>query len=357
MNLLVITAMVVLDCTEGECTLGNGGRRYQTADLEEANALRMLELHVRTHEPGRREQQVGVDVVARVKPETVPRPKLSKGISEDKYVYFDRQWTRYKRSQLAGIRDEMTIRDQLLACCNEDLMQDLENTFGTQLDRKSEVELMADMRKLAVVAQNNLVNVVRLRSLEQDRDESGRSFLARLKGLGAVCKLSVKCSCVPSTSVSYADEEILHCFVKGLADEDIRRRVLGKVEEMDLETTVRFVEAEESGKKANVFLDRGTADVEVVSGYKKSQREQTLASGVKPNSAGSEEPECWFCNKRGHGLKPNFEKKKTDCPAFDKTCKVCGLVGHFAKTKACAKKDVKVEKVVLMQHETTVDKK
>ena len=93
---LVIAAMVVLDCTEAECTLGNGGRRYQTAYLEEANALRMLEFHLRTHEPGRREQ-VGVDVVARVKPETVPRPKLSKGISEDKYVYFDRQWTRYKR--------------------------------------------------------------------------------------------------------------------------------------------------------------------------------------------------------------------------------------------------------------------
>ena len=91
MNLLAIAAMVVLDCTEGECTLGNGGRRYQTADLEEANALRMLEFHLRTHEPGRREQQVGVDVVARVKPETVPRPKLSKEISEDKYVYFDRQ--------------------------------------------------------------------------------------------------------------------------------------------------------------------------------------------------------------------------------------------------------------------------
>ena len=113
-------------------------------------------------------------------------------------------------------------------------MQDLENMFGAQLDQKSELELMADMRRLAVVAQNNLVNIVRLRSLEQDRDESGRSFLARLRGLGAVCRLSVNCSCVPSTSVSYADEEILRCFVKGLADDNIRRRVLGQREEMDL---------------------------------------------------------------------------------------------------------------------------
>ena len=94
--------MVVLDCTADECTRGVGGGRWQTGDLEAAIAIRMLEFHLRNHEPGRREQ-VGVDVVARVKPETVPRPKLSKGISEDKYVFFDRQWTRYKRSQLAGI--------------------------------------------------------------------------------------------------------------------------------------------------------------------------------------------------------------------------------------------------------------
>ena len=77
---LVIAAMVVLDCTADECTRGVGGRRYQTGDLEEANAIRMLEFHLRNHEPGRQEQ-VSADVVARVKPETVPRPKLSKRTS------------------------------------------------------------------------------------------------------------------------------------------------------------------------------------------------------------------------------------------------------------------------------------
>ena len=57
-----------------------------------------------------------------------------------------------------------------------------------------------------MVAQNNLVNIVRLRlrSLVQDRDEPIRSYLARLKGVSAsaVCKLTLQCSCNPSTSVS-----------------------------------------------------------------------------------------------------------------------------------------------------------
>ena len=157
-------------------------------------------------------------------------------------------------------------------------MEDLENIFGAQLDQKSEVELIADIRRLAVGAHNNLVNILRLRSLEQDRDESGRSFLVRLKGLGAGCKFSVECSCEPSTSVSFADKEILHCFVKGLADKDIREQVLGMVEEMDLETTVKYVEAKESVKKADVFLDRGAVPVEDVTDYKKNQREQTVVS-------------------------------------------------------------------------------
>ena len=102
-------APVVLDCPAAECKLGDGGARYRTPQLEEDNAMRMLELHARNHEPQVQRQQDDAGYVARVKPETVPRPKLKKGISEDKYVHFDRQWARYKRSQLAGVREEAMI--------------------------------------------------------------------------------------------------------------------------------------------------------------------------------------------------------------------------------------------------------
>ena len=46
------------------------------------------------------------------------------------------------------------------------------------------------------------------------------------------------CSCDPQTSVSYSNKNILHCIVKGVVDEDIRRQILGVVEEMDLDATV-----------------------------------------------------------------------------------------------------------------------
>ena len=90
------------------------------------------------------------------------------------------------------------------------------------------------MHKLAVVAQNHLVNIVRLRSLVQDRHEY-QIIPGEIQG-GPDGALTMNCSCMPSTSVSFADKEILHCLVKGLVDEDIRKKVLGVVEEMTWKT-------------------------------------------------------------------------------------------------------------------------
>ena len=100
--------------------------------------------------------------------------------------------------------NEEMIRDQLLSCCTDELSEELGNLYGEQLDTKTEEQLLGDMRRLAVVAQNNLVNIVRLRSQVQDRDEPIRSYLARLKGIAAVCKLTLQCSCDPPTTVFYA---------------------------------------------------------------------------------------------------------------------------------------------------------
>ena len=239
---------VELECPVVGCTLGENGGRYKTPPVPEALQLQLLMMHNQNHV-----QAQGVAVEhetggARVgcKAEKVPRPVLKKGQSEDKFLHFSRQWVRYKRA--SNLVDAQQIRDQLLACCSEDLIEELNNLHGDQLDTKSEEQLLSEMRTLAIVAQNHLVNIVRVRSLVQDRDEPIRSYLARLKGVAAVCKLTLQCSCDPPTTVSYADKEILHCLVKGLADDDIRRQVLGVVEEMDLDTTVKFIEAKESGR-------------------------------------------------------------------------------------------------------------
>ena len=230
------------------------GCEFVTSPMEPTMAMQRLALHDKqAHSVAQviPQQQPQFDLV-KAKPDKVRRPELKKGISEDKFLHYQRQWVRYKRA--TGLVDGETIRDQLLSSCSEELAEDMENLYGEQLDRKTESELLSKMHQLAVVAQNHLVNVVRLRSMVQDNDESIRSYYARLKGAANVCNLTVSCTCPTASTVSYADQEILHCLVKGLADEGIRRQVLGVVDVMDLDITVKFIEAKEPGRKTGLGL-------------------------------------------------------------------------------------------------------
>ena len=51
---------------------------------------------------------------------------------------------------------------------------------------------------------------------------------------------------------------------------------------MDLVTTVRFVEAKESGRKARVFLDSSEAGLNKVTSYGQAQKQDLVDTGVKP---------------------------------------------------------------------------
>ena len=158
-----MTDLIEFECPFGDCDFGAAGTKYKTPKTDHDKAMRMLELHAKSHDQVRgaeqRRQEPGEGCFT--KPEKTRRPSLQKGISEDKYLTFQRQWARYKKS--TGMQDEAMIRAQLLACCSEELGDELDNFHGAQLDQKNEAGLMAEMRKLAVVTQNNLVNIMRLR--------------------------------------------------------------------------------------------------------------------------------------------------------------------------------------------------
>ena len=117
--------------------------------------------------------------------------------------------------------------------------------------------------------------------------------------------------------------------MKGVADEDIRRQVLGVVEVMDLDTTVKFIEAKESGRKAGAFLDSSGAGLNKMTTFKQVQKHNLLDTEVKSEDP-KEEVRCKYCNRKGHGATPGLNVKKEKCPAFDKTCNKCGGLGHFA---------------------------
>ena len=102
--------------------------------------------------------------------------------------------TRQKRGTNSGQHATRTSEKNLFNC------------LGSKLKTLTEQEMMDEIKKLAVLAQNNLVKMVQFFELSQDREEPIRAFFARLKAAASACKLTVQCTAVNCTKrVSYSD--------------------------------------------------------------------------------------------------------------------------------------------------------
>ena len=115
------------------------------------------------------------------KPDRLPRPTVGEGASQSDWVYFKDNWIRYKRSTCL---DGQKAIDQLWACCSDELAHAVYDS-GTDSDC-TELALLLAMEKLAVRAQNKLVNVVTFLGMSQDREEPAGGFAARLGGQWAI---------------------------------------------------------------------------------------------------------------------------------------------------------------------------
>ena len=228
----------------------------------------------------------------------------------------------YKRSaELTELED---IRDQLTSCCYEELYYDLLRSLGSTLHTMSEDSLAKEMKRLAVPHHSNLVNIVALRFITQEREERVRSFVARIRGLASVCELSIKCTkdgC--DKKVSYAEQEILNTLVKGIYETETREEVLSKDPHMDLAATILFIEAREAGKRSAGVLSGSTP----ASGQ--ANKTALVTEDRVQDTARGES--CRYCGRNGHGRSPNGNIRKKSCPAWDKECSKCSKKGHFKK--------------------------
>ena len=327
---------------------------FVSSEAEPAVAIQLLQLHDK-HEHALVQQppQVGGQAAGQAKPraEKVPRPQIKLGVSQDEFSYFQDEWTSYKRS--CGITDETETRDQLRAACNEDLRRNLFNCLGSKLKTLTEQQMMDEIKKLAVLAQNNLVKMVQFFALSQDREEPIRAFFARLKAGASACELSVQCTAVACTEkVSYADKMILHALVRGIVDEEIRENVLAKSEELGLEETVKFVEAKETGRRSTVELGTSTLANTAVSKITTYKREQKSGVITKPKEILERGVQCKYC-KTGHNVNDANYSREEECPAWNNKCHNCQRLGHF--TRACTAGKPKVSSITQSQKEEQFD--
>ena len=101
---------------------------------------------------------------------------------EESWSYFIRRWEDYKL--LASINNE-SLNLNLRYCLPEEVGKALFSRYGDAITQQTESDLLANVKKMVVTAKNVLTNVVELRQVKQEMEQSVESFLAKLK-VGAV---------------------------------------------------------------------------------------------------------------------------------------------------------------------------
>ena len=166
------------------------------------------------------------------------------GIYEDNWVTFTREWDIFKA---ATTIPAAAVPVYLLSCCDQDLKTDVHKEDPT-IHTKMEAEVLATIKKLAVAAVAKSVQQTELLSLSQEHGERIRVFAAHVKGKAQTCGFSQTCSRVGcNTVVDYCPAIVKLVFLSGLADEDIKREVLGTddMDNMDLVTTIGLIKTKE----------------------------------------------------------------------------------------------------------------
>ena len=301
-------------CPFPECT-------YETEEVTDALAAVLLSVHssgvhvtpgtVNTINPN-----------SNTKLERVRRPTISAAGSSEDWSYFLTRWGDYVAATNVTGKEKVI---QLLECCDEQLRKDLTRNAGGSLTDKTADEVMAAIKKLAVREENAMVARVQLHNMRQDRDETIRSFGARLRGQAGVCKFLVTCpGC--NIEVNYTENVLRDVLTRGLADSEIQLDLLGeRNQDMSLEEVFQFIEAKEAGKRSAGRLSQSHSTDAAQSQYRRAKNDE-----VKQRKDGDANELCSYCNKRGHGKSAPTRIRRHDCPAYGTICDKCGRQNHFA---------------------------
>ena len=284
------------------------GCEYATADLDPAIVAALITAHSAVHTSGNT-----------AKVEQVKRPTITAAGTSEEWSYFESRWTDYITATKITGTDRVV---QLLECCSEPLRKDLTRAAGGTLTNKTEAQVLAAIKTLAVREENVMVARVNLHNMRQDRDETVRSYGARLQGQAGVCKFVMKCpGC--EIEVNYTDSILRDVLTRGIADPDIQLELLGNSKQnMTVEEVFQFVEAKESGKRsASTLLDSHAVDV-ASSSYRK-------AKNAQQRDIRDKNIPCSYCGTKGHGKSAPGRQRRLECPAYGHKCELCNRDHHM----------------------------
>jgi len=181
---------------------------------------------------------------------------------------------------------------------------------------------------LAVREENVMVARVNLANMRQDRDETVRSFGARIRGQANICKYVMQCTNC-ATDVNYTDNILRDVLTKGLYDPEIQLDLLGEPDQdKTLEQVFKYVEAKEAGRRSASSLVESNTAAATRSSYQRTKSNVTVPR--KPREPEHRKTEiCSYCGKTGHGVSAPGHVRRSTCPAYGHVCSLCNRNHHM----------------------------
>ena len=240
---------------------------YETCDFTASHddkdvMLAQYASHQRNHEAGARASPMGRSETSRgAKAE---RPKISSGCSEEAWNMFLTRCKNYKRTSCIP---HTIAAGELFECCEADLGDDIIKQ-NSELLEGGESALLEAIKKLAVIPTAICVRRSEVLQLKQEYKEGVRSWYAKIKGKADTCRYTKSCPNGCNGEVDYTSEVIKDVLIAGLADQDIRKEVLGwyNLDSSAVAQTVTFIEQKEMARNALSYDSSSTSAIK--SAYK-----------------------------------------------------------------------------------------
>ena len=277
------------------------GCNFSTPDVDSAVAAVMLGHHLSSAHPA----------PAPTKAPTIPQPKVTGSIYEDEWDSFTREWAVYKGTVAITTA---RIPVYLLACCSAELKASVERADPT-ITTKSETEVLAAIKRHAVVSVAASVLRTELFAMKQDHGETVLAFSSRALGKARNCKLTVRCP--HGTHVDYSEDMVKQVVLAGMCDDEIKRKVLSTagIDDKSLNDTISIIETEEMASRSMSDHTNTTLNQASATSYKK----QILPHDKRLQVKGK----CALCSKDFLINRVKRQAGKEDTILTDRFCKPC----------------------------------
>eukprot|EP00111_Clytia_hemisphaerica_P012758 TCONS_00037534-protein len=233
--------MPAITCPIPDCT-------YEIPDgTEPMLAAAQLNLHALTHTHAAAITQHRAPQPTKQKPPKIARPTISKDTTEEDWNTFVKKWNLFKNGTDIPATQ---ITTHLWQCCDPDLETELFKDVK-DIAATTEADLLDAIKRLAVISIAASVRRAELLALHQDHGQPIRSFAAKVKGKAQTCAFNKDCSNY-NHSVDYTDEMVKYVVISGIADEDIKKEVLGfpDLDTKSLSDTIATIENKEIASRA-----------------------------------------------------------------------------------------------------------